>query len=269
LPVVSIIIPTRNRLTLLERAIRSVLNQTFSDWEIIIIDDASSDDTRNFFAKNPEPNAHYFRLDKKSGGAFARNFGIEKAKAKYIAFLDDDDEWLPEKLEKQIECCEKNPGIGICYTGRVIINNKKFFFGLNKKYSFKYPDSGNHFRSIMSDNFIGITSSVMIPSTVLRNVNGFDVNLPCLQDYDLFIRILKDRKAIGLNEPLIRYHLGESKGHVSFTKENIDFASKYLLEKYKDEEYIAELKKAIRNINLKKMVKSFGYTIEVMKQWLK
>ena len=121
----------------------------------------------------------------------------------------------------------------------------------------------------MSDNFIGITSSVMIPSSVLKEVDGFDINLPCLQDYDLFIRILKHWKAIGIDEPLVRYNLGESKEHVSFTRENIDNASQYLLEKYKNEKEFILLKKAIRNINLKKMVKSFSYTKEVIKHRLK
>ena len=260
---ISVVIPTRNRYALLDRAVKSVLIQTFSDFEILIVDDASSDETRNIIEKNKDERIRYIPLKKKSGGSKARNIGIENSKGEYVAFLDDDDEWLPEKLKKQVECFNTNTQIGICYTGRRIMRKGKIT-GLSKRYSFRYPPYEDHFRSIMSDNFIGVTSSVVIPRSVLIELKGFDENLPCLQDYDLFIRILKKLKACGVNEPLVRYYLGGNTEHVSFTRKNVEFASKYLIDKYKNDEFIALLKKAINKINMKKMVKSFGYARDVI-----
>jgi len=264
LPVTSVVIPTRNRCALLHRAIQSVLKQTFTDFEIILVDDASTDQTQLMVKDIKDDRIHYIHLEYKSGGAKARNTGIENSNGEYVAFLDDDDEWLPEKLRKQIDCLYANTQTGICYTGRQTMRQRKLI-GFGKRYSFKYPPYEDHFRSIMSDNFIGITSSVIIPRNILIEVKGFDENLPCFQDYDLFIRILKRWKAFGINEPLVRYYLGSNTEHVSFTREKVEFASKYLIEKYKNEESNPILRKAIRKINFKKMLKSFGYAAEVIK----
>jgi glycosyltransferase involved in cell wall biosynthesis len=263
LPLISVVIPTRNRHVLLKRAVKSVLEQTLGDLEILIVDDASTDQTHSIVKRNNDERIKYFLLKNKSGGSKARNTGIENSQGKYIAFLDDDDEWLPEKLKKQMEYFYKTNDIGICYTGRQTMKKGKIG-GLSKRYSFRYPPYEDHFRSIMSDNFVGITSSVVIPKTILVETGGFDENLPCLQDYDLFIRILKKWKAAGINEPLVRYYLGSETRHLSFTRKNVEYASKYLIDKYKNEEFIHLLKKAIGKINRKKMLKSFEYAKEVI-----
>lgn len=264
MPIVSVIIPTKNRRALLERAIESVAKQTFTDWEIIVVDDASSDDTRQFMEESKLNRMIYIRSESGQGGAVSRNIGIKNASGELIAFLDDDDEWLPEKLSMQVKCFKDNPGLGICYTGRASVVKGKRITGLSKKYSFKLPEAADHFKAIMTDNFIGITSSVMIPKNILIDLNGFDENLACYQDYDLFIRILKNRKAAGIDEPLVKYYLENDVQHVSFTSENINSASEYILEKFKKEEYYPLLVKALRNIKLKKMIKSFDYAKEVI-----
>lgn len=268
MPIVSVVIPTRNRCALLERAIQSVLEQTFTDWEIIVVDDASSDQTQSVMEQRKSERLLYFRLEEKSGGAVARNTGIAHAQGDYVAFLDDDDEWLPEKLHKQVEYFRRNAQTGICYTGRCTVRKGILLLGVGRRYSFRYPPHENHFRAIMSDNFIGITSSVMIPRSILIEVKGFDERLPCFQDYDLYIRILKHWKAQGIDEPLVRYYLESDTNHVSFTREKVAFASVYLLEKYENEQYYSLLKRAIRIINLKKMIKSFAYTKEVLRHSL-
>ena len=99
-PLVSIIVPTYNRAGVLSRAIRSIFSQTYSNIEIIIVDDASCDDTGNVVESFMDDHIHYIRHDKNQGGSASRNTGIRSAKGSFIAFLDDDDEWLPEKLEK-------------------------------------------------------------------------------------------------------------------------------------------------------------------------
>jgi hypothetical protein len=103
----------------------------------------------------------------------------------------------------------------------------------------------------------------------LEKINGFDELLPCLQDYDLYIRIIKKWNAAGINEPLVLYHLDGNIKHVSLTIQEIEFASGYILKKYANEQYHSFLVKAIRRINIKKMIKSFVYTKEVIKDYFK
>ncbi|MFC7193467.1 glycosyltransferase family 2 protein [Halosimplex aquaticum] len=102
-PQVSVIIPTYNRATLVKRAIQSVLNQTFKDFELIIVDDASDDETPEVIDSINDARLEYIRHDLNRHGGAARNTGIKYASGKYIAFLDDDDEWYPTKLERQVE----------------------------------------------------------------------------------------------------------------------------------------------------------------------
>lgn len=264
MPLVSVIIPTRNRSALLVRAVKSVAMQTYNNWEIIIVDDASTDDTEKAVSGLLKGKIKYIRLNERAGGAAARNLGIKDAKGDYIAFLDDDDEWLPVKLEKQINQFSKDNSIAICYTGRNVKKEGKRFFGLSKKYSFHLPESKDHFKSIMTDNFVGPSSSVLIRRDVLEKSGGFDENLPCYQDYELFIRILRGGKAYGINEGLVNYYVG-SPEHVSLTRENVIKGERYLAEKYGNEPLYPLLEKALRRINRMKMLKSFGYAKEVIK----
>jgi glycosyltransferase involved in cell wall biosynthesis len=127
MPKVSVIIPTYNRAGLLKRAIQSVLNQIYQDFEIIIVDDASTDNTENVIESFKEHRIRYIKHESNKGAAVARNTGIKFANENYIAFQDSDDEWLPEKLEKQMEIIEHaSPRVGVVYTGyRRIIGNKE------------------------------------------------------------------------------------------------------------------------------------------------
>ena len=122
-PTVSVIIPTYNRAHLVDRAIQSVLNQTYKDFELIIVDDGSTDNTEDIikeFQKKDE-RIKYIRHEENRGGSAARNTGIKAAKGEYIAFLDSDDEWLPIKLGRQISEFTNKSKIALVYTGRIII----------------------------------------------------------------------------------------------------------------------------------------------------
>ena len=120
--IVSIIIPTYNSVSFVTEAIDSALNQTFQDFEILVIDDGSTDETKKVLTEKYGDSIKY--LYKENGGvSSARNYGIEKAKGKYIALLDADDVWLPEKLEKQVILLESNGDIGLCYTGAIVVND--------------------------------------------------------------------------------------------------------------------------------------------------
>ena len=122
MPKVSVIIPTYNRAAFLRLAIASVLNQTFQNFEIIVIDDASQDHTREVVNSLSDTRIRYIRHEGNRGVAVSRNTGVVNAKGSYIAFLDDDDEWFPEKLQKQFDLLEAcQPIVGVVYTGAFII----------------------------------------------------------------------------------------------------------------------------------------------------
>lgn len=117
MPRVSVVIPTYNRAREVVRAVESVQRQTFTDLEVIVVDDASPDDTRAAITSITDPRVRYVAHDTNKGGCAARNSGIQAALGRYIAFLDDDDEWLPNKLERQLQVSassEVDPGVILC-----------------------------------------------------------------------------------------------------------------------------------------------------------
>lgn len=134
---VSVVIPTHNRADLLPRAINSVLKQTYTNIEVIIVSDGSTDNTRDVvdsFIKNDD-RVKFIEYTPSKGGNVARNKGIEASTGEYIAFLDDDDEWLLEKLKKQVEIIESDKEIGLVYTGsRIIYVNEKVEYNSGLKY---------------------------------------------------------------------------------------------------------------------------------------
>jgi glycosyltransferase involved in cell wall biosynthesis len=194
---VSIIIPTFNRRDYITIALDSVLAQTYREYEIIIIDDGSSDDTKEVL-KPYQDNVRYFYQDNK-GIPTTRNRGIRESQGDYIGFLDSDDHWLPEKLERQIECFSKYPNYGMVATrcscttpdGRFIKNNRP-------------GKSGWILNDLFKANFIR-TSSAMIRKECLEKVGLFDESLPECEEYDMWLRIAKHYPIGFINEPLTVY----------------------------------------------------------------
>lgn len=131
--IVSIITPIYNCEQFLQETIQSVLNQTYTNWELILIDDCSTDNSLSIAetAAQRDSRIRVIKLDQNSGPAVARNIGIKKAKGKYIAFLDSDDMWFPNKLEKQLSFMEKNQ-IPFTYTGYEKINEDGSFKGKDR-----------------------------------------------------------------------------------------------------------------------------------------
>jgi len=130
-PTVSVIISTYNRAYLIDRFIQSVLNQTYQDFELIVVDDGSTDNTEDIIRQFQEKDKRikYIKHDKNKGGSAERNTGIKNSVGKYIAFQDSDDEWFPEKLEKQMEVFKNTSSkVGVVYTGfwRIKDNKKTY-----------------------------------------------------------------------------------------------------------------------------------------------
>jgi len=197
---VSVVIPTYNRYTLLKRAINSLLAQTYPIDEIIVVDDGSTDSTKDI--QNDFPEIIYI-YQENQGVSVARNVGIQRAKNEWIAFLDSDDEWHKEKLEKQVAFHKKNPDILMSYTAEVWIRD-----GEKVKIPKKYKKIG---KDAFVENFSYCNiapSSVLLHKRLLEQVGLFDESLRVCEDYDLWLRIALQHKIGLINEPLITKYAG-------------------------------------------------------------
>lgn len=226
---ISIVIPTHNRKELLKRAVDSVLNQTYKDIEVIVVSDGSTDGTSEIMKdyRLSDKRVLFFEYHPPRSGNYARNFGIKQSKGEYVAFLDDDDEWLPSKLEKQIEIMKKDAKVGLVYTGVKIIYEND-----GVKYSFIGKAQGKVTKDILLDNCIGTTSTVLIKKSVLDKVGGFDNNLAALQDYDLWIRICDCCNIGVIQEELVNYYNYRGCKQVSAVTQKYVDAFNYINEKY-------------------------------------
>lgn len=210
---VSIIIPTYNRSELLTNAIESVLAQTYKNIEIIIVDDGSTDSTPKISEKyNNCAKVKYLRLKENSGGynGIPRNRGINIASGDLIAFLDDDDEWEPTKLEKQVSLYESsNKWVGLIYCWMEIYNQGV----VQKRNCPKYQ--GSIFKEMLDKNAITNSSTLLIPVDILESVDGFDESLKRGVDSDLIRRIAKDYHVNYVPEVLVKYNVGHEYQRVS------------------------------------------------------
>jgi len=208
MPKVSVIIPTHNRAHFLRDAIFSVLNQTFQDFEIIVVDDASTDNTSEIVAAFNDERIRFLRHDINKGGSAARNTGILNSQCDYIAFLDDDDEWLPDKLRKQMEILLASPPeVGGVYTGCLDVDKAS-----RKVIRQRIPTKrGNLSRELLIENCVGGTSTILLRKVCLQQVGLFDESLPRSQDYDLWIRISREFLFECVQEPLFKYHVHDRK----------------------------------------------------------
>ena len=202
-PSVSVIIPTYNRAHLLGQAIQSVLDQTYQNFEIIVVDDGSANNTEEIVKVFNDPRICYIRHEKNRGGSAARNTGIKAARGEYIAFLDSDDEWLPEKLEKQLKVFkDQDLRAGVVYTRFIVINENGDF-----KITHFLLHQGYILKELLISNCVGTTSTVMVKRECFEKVGGFDENLPSCQDWDMWIRIAKHYTFKRISKPLVKYTL--------------------------------------------------------------
>ncbi len=200
-PQVSVIIPTYNRARAADRAVRSVLHQSYQDLEIIVVDDGSTDDTQKVIEELDDQRLRYIRHERNRGGSAARNTGIEAAHGHYIAFLDSDDEWLPQKLERQAQFLQSSePSVGAVCAGFVVVDERGHTGGV------RIPSD----RSVTLDelfcrNSIGTASTVVVKRECFERVQ-FDPAMESCQDWDMWIRLAKRYKFAFVPEVLVRYH---------------------------------------------------------------
>jgi glycosyltransferase involved in cell wall biosynthesis len=205
MPQVSVIIPTYNRSKLVAQAIRSVLAQTYEDYEVIVVDDGSTDDTREVVEGFGDPRIVYLWQENQQRCA-ARNNGVAHAQGSYIAFLDSDDVWFPNKLQRQMEAFAKYPQVGLVFSSTVRISGENTF---PNPAEFLQPD-GETVASIREDlltmNRIPMVTSI-VRKELLDQAGKFDKSLPHAEDWDMWIRISKNADFCRINAPLAAYRV--------------------------------------------------------------
>lgn len=229
---ISVIIPTHNRADLLPRAIKSVQDQTRAVDEIIVVSDGSTDNTEETVKKIAEQDSRIQLIAYYPGhnGNYARNRGIEAATGEFIAFLDDDDEWLPRKTELQMQLFEKDPDVGLVYSSQNCI-----YSDTGITYQTQPMWRGDLSKRIFIRGEMGTPSQVMVRKAVLDQTGLFDLNLEALQDYDLWIRCCMVTKVDFVPEPCINYYNSTSTDQVSSKTEKYIQSRLYIREKYRDE----------------------------------
>ncbi|MBO3463540.1 glycosyltransferase family 2 protein [Aetokthonos hydrillicola Thurmond2011] len=205
-PTVSVIIPTYNRIKYISRAINSVINQTFRDYEIIVVDDASTDGTVKFIREN-YPNITLVQLSKNSGAGAARNQALSIAKGNFIAFLDSDDQWEKNYLETQIHYIQSDSNNVLAFCGCIHQKQDRTIVKFNCKPWLPYPNLVYH---LLSENFILTSSSVVVRSETLKESGKFNETLKIGEDKELFLRLLCLGKATHVPHYLVTKYSHES-----------------------------------------------------------
>jgi len=183
-PLVSIITPTFNRADFLPEAIESVLSQDYGNFEFLIIDDGSTDNSKEVIENYMGSGKIRYFYQENSGQSVARNKGIAEAKGEFICFLDSDNRWLPEKLSASIEAFESNPGVDIVYGDVILIDEagKEFSRKNMKRYS------GQITKELLQDNCVSMNTT-MTRTEKIREVGGFSRHVKVADDYDLWLRL--------------------------------------------------------------------------------
>jgi glycosyltransferase involved in cell wall biosynthesis len=199
MPKVSVVIPAYNAMTYLPETVESVLQQTFTDFEVLIIDDGSSDHIKEWVAQLTDPRIKLISQINQ-GLPNARNTGIVHALGEYIAFLDADDLWKPTKLEKQVRCLDDNPSIGLVHTWMVLVDEQSQPTGR----VITSNAEGEVWKQLVERNVIACPS-VMVRRDCFDAVGMFDSTLRSIEDWDMWIRIASRYPFAVINEPLAYY----------------------------------------------------------------
>lgn len=201
---VSAVITTHKREPeIVERALNSILTQTYSPIEVIVVDDSPADFPQREDIRQlaEEKGATYIPHEICKGACAARNTGMAAATGEFIAFLDDDDEWLPEKIEKQLK--KFTDGVALVYCGSDVYNGSKQQIQRGRRHFLR----GNVYEELIKDNFIGSTSFPLLRKSCLEEIGGFDVLMQSAQDYDVWLRLSQKYNVDYVDEPLASYYV--------------------------------------------------------------
>jgi glycosyltransferase involved in cell wall biosynthesis len=238
-PVVSIVMPTFNRLPYVMETVRSVQAQTFEDWELIVVDDGSTDETLARLAALGDARIRSISLPHSGYLARVRNFGIRQATGDYVAFLDSDDLWLPNKLALQLDGLRERPARRWSYTS----------FRLIDATGAAYPTADPHFgrvrgtsddlyRRLLSHEEILTTSTLMAERSLLEEIRGFDDSLRRSAEFDLAVRMSQRSAAAAIEEPvvLLRRHPRSASADYAWVTESLTKTFERYTREAQDEE---------------------------------
>ncbi|MBN2544655.1 MAG: glycosyltransferase [Spirochaetes bacterium] len=245
---VSVIIPVFNRGDELKRALKSVLNQTYQDFEIIIIDDCSQIEINNAVKNFKDKRIRLFRNDENKGVSYSRNIGIKQSNYDIICFLDSDDEWIRDKIRLQVEFLKKNKNLNVVHTEEIWIRNSK-----RVNQGKRHIKSGGDIFERSLELCLMSPSSIMLKKNIFDRYGCFNETLPVCEDYDLWLRISAFEHVGFIEKPLI-YKYGGNSDQLSKKYEAMDkFRVMSLINIYKNLTLPKDKREALIKTALKKI----------------
>jgi len=200
MPKVTVVIPAYNAMTYLPETLDSVLEQTFTDFEILIINDGSTDHIVSWASEIIDSRINLIS-QKNQGLPGARNTGIVHAQGEYVAFLDADDLWEPTKLEKQAQCLDSRPEVGLVYTWTLLVDQH----GRSTGTVTASHTEGNVWEKLLLGDVVGSGSSAMVRRSCFETVGFFDTELSSIEDCDMWVRIAAHYSLAVIKEILVYY----------------------------------------------------------------
>lgn len=233
---VSIVLPTYNREKKIGKAIESVLKQSYPYFELLVIDDGSTDGTWQVVNSYKDERLQYHKLPQNGGQSKARNYGMQIAKYDYIAFEDSDDLWRPEKLERQMQALlQADENVGFCYHKlKYDMGEGRYFIMPDEKVMLE-KKSGDIYAQLLWDNLIGMPTLLM-KRECLAAIGYMDEQMSCLEDYDFALRLAQKYRAVFVDEVLLDAEFSTT--GVSGNSDQYLIASCILIQKYK-KDYLA------------------------------
>jgi glycosyltransferase involved in cell wall biosynthesis len=215
-PLVSVIIPTYNCARYIATAVESVLAQRSEDLEVLVIDDGSTDATRETLARFGEQIDYIYQTN--SGVSQARNKGLAVASGRYVAFLDSDDAWYPNKIHRQLEALSENPGAAACYSAFTVTDSTLSPLNVHTA----EPQSSVLEDLLLRGNWVSTPSTVICERGLFTKVGGFDPELSLCADWDMWLRLAAVAEFVYVDEPLVRYrkHDGNMSGNVALLEQD-------------------------------------------------
>lgn len=258
---VSIVLCTYNRAYCVGKAVESVLAQTYGSWELFVIDDGSSDHTEAVMEQYTDPRIHYIKMEKNRFYCYAANYGLDHCQGEYIAFLNSDDAWFPEKLEKQVLFMEQNPQYGACFTEVILTDNEGRDISeecapMTRLFANRCSGQAEWLQFFLYRGNCLCHPSALIRKFVLDEVGKFNLYYCQLADFDLWIRVVTKYPIEVLQEPLIhfRWDVKEKDQISSTTKQHLVrsyneqmIIRRQLVERLTDEEFLRFFKDQFRN----------------------
>lgn len=265
---VSVVLTTFNRPNLLARALRSVVNQSYENWECLVIDDASEKPVGHIVDSFDDERIMYHRHEKNHGLSAARNTGLQIASGSMVAFFDDDDEWLDTKLEKQVRCLEQaDPGVALVYCWMQVVKEGEIFDTRCPKLR------GDIFQHTLDRQPLGNGSTWLLRRSAVLEEGGFDESLDRGIDGDLLRRLCRTYKVDYVADCLVRYHIGHGNERITRSDreglENALAGKSKKLEKFKKELDIYSKKKSNIISNMGVVYSKMGKNSEAIKMIFK